>query len=230
MKKLLISVWLILFCQQAFCVPKKIVVIRHADKAVQTNRSQALSAQGLVRSIKFAYYFLNNFGEPDFFFAKSPNDEKGGEVSIRELQTIAPLANITAQFHPEEPFNSHPINRKFTGAEYQKLANHILTHEKFNNKIIVICWNHKNLPDLAVALGATSKPADWSDDNFDSVYVFEYGRRGKLYSFTILDNQYPVEKITWEKLHSYLQMSQRDGLQFNMIWSAISGSKWGAIF
>lgn len=188
----------------AIATPEQIIIIRHADKLKQENKGPTLSAKGYIRAIKFAYYYLKNYREPDFLFAKNPEDNHGKDISFRELQTLAPLANMLEQAHPENYISVlHPYNSD----EYQKLADLILTNKKFNHKTILICWNHLNIPNLAHALGVTASIPDWSDKDFDSVFVLNYYNRD-VPDFIILRNQYPMtDEPTWMTIQPYTHSS-----------------------
>ena len=62
----LMAVCLCAFATTVIAAPREIIIIRHADKLDQDETGPALSAQGVMRSLKFAFYFLDKFGEPDF--------------------------------------------------------------------------------------------------------------------------------------------------------------------
>jgi hypothetical protein len=50
-------------------------------------------------------------------------------------------------------------------------------------------------------LGVTQKLATWENNNYDMVYVLKYNTEGKVNSFQILKNQYPVNvNPTWREL------------------------------
>jgi len=179
-----------------YAIPHKIVLVRHADKLQQKFTGPAISAKGYVRAIKFSFYYLNYFGEPDFVFAGKP---KGKDASIRELQTVGPLINILAVRHPDTVFNiMHPYQHD----QYEKLAKYILQDKKFDNKSVLICWRHTKIIELAEALGVKDELEPWADDDFDSVFVIEYDKSGKISRFNILRHQYPVNPtVTWEEIY-----------------------------
>lgn len=184
-----------LFSAFTYATPREIILVRHADKLVQLDPGPTLSAKGYVRTLKFTNYFLKQFGEPDFIVAGDP---KNKDSSIRELQTIAPLVNILSQRHPNDSIN---ILHPFTHDEYKDLANLLLSDNKFNDKLILICWRHTNIVPLAKALGVKDTLAPWPDDDYDSVFIIQYNRSGNIDKFSILHNQYPMSKdVTWDEL------------------------------
>lgn len=184
----------------ACATPRQIILIRHTDKLAQHHTGPALSAKGYVRALKFSFYFLNYFGEPDFVIAGKP---KGKNASIRELQTIGPLVNILAERHPDTGFS---ILHPYTHEEYEELTKYILNDTKFNNKLILICWRHTKIIELAKELGVKDKLKPWADDDYDSVYILDYGKSGKINKFTILNNQYPMQnQVTWDNVYQHVQ-------------------------
>ena len=40
--------------------------------------------------------------------------------------------------------------------------------------MVLICWEHKHIPLIAQALGATNAPSAWSGSDFDSVWEIDY--------------------------------------------------------
>jgi hypothetical protein len=51
---------------------------------------------------------------------------------------------------------------------------------------VLICWEHKRIPAIAAALGATDSPvpAQWPSARFDVVWVFERAGPDAVWSFT----------------------------------------------
>lgn len=187
MKKWLL-IFLLMLTNVAIATPKAIIIIRHGDKLDQPQPGPALSAKGQVRAVKFAFYYLEKFGEPDFVFAPNPNSFVGKNSSIRELQTVAPLINMLSRKHPETGF---PILHPYENADFKKLASYVLKDKMFNDKTILICWSHKKIPQLAEKLGIKQSLPQWQAADYDSVYVIKYDNE-QVSEFTILNNQYPV--------------------------------------
>ena len=184
----------------AFAVPKEVIIIRHGDKLLQPEPGPTLSPKGIVRSLAFAHYFINQFGEPDFIVATAPINEQGKDSSIRELQTIAPLANLVAAHHAKTDF---PILHPYKSSEFSRLANYLLKDKKFAGKKILICWNHTVIPQLAETLGVSESLQVWPSDDFDTVYVLQYDSKGAVTQFKMLHNQYPVTfNGSWQELYN----------------------------
>lgn len=100
--------------------------------------------------------------------------------------------NDQKEYYVYHPFRNH---------QYKELAAALLNQSKYNQKMILICWHHGHANRLAQALGVTQTIPKWPHDAFDTVYVLRYDANGKLSSFQILKNQYPVnQNPSWESL------------------------------
>lgn len=180
--------------------PKEIIIIRHADKLNQEESGPALSATGLIRSIKFSFYFLQKFGEPDFIIAADDQKENGRELAIRSIQTVAPLANIMQERYPEMDF---PIIHPYSSDRYDLLAHFLLNDTQFDDARVLICWSHQRIAKLAFALGVQQTLPTWPKNDYDTVYVIRYAVSSHNPKFTELKNQFPINtNYTWEKLLS----------------------------
>lgn len=187
--KQLIFIFLFALANVVMAMPKEVIIIRHADKLDQPRPGPTLSAKGQVRAVKFAFYYLEKFGEPDFVIAVNPYSFIGKNSSIRELQTVAPLINLLSSKHPETGF---PILHPYESADFKNLAKFVLKDKMFNGKVVLICWNHTKIPQLAERLGVRQAITKWGSADYDSVYVIKYAD-DKVSEFTILNNQYPVK-------------------------------------
>jgi hypothetical protein len=193
----------LVFVSFVYAAPREVIIIRHGDKLQQTETGPALSAKGEIRSIKFAFYFLNKFGVPDYMIAADPVDTQGKNSSIRPIQTLAPLANMLEEKYPEVDV---PILHPYESSDYAKLAKYILDNKQFNGKLILICWSHGKIPDLAAKLGVNDPIPDWDKNDYDSVYVLNFDGSGKVKEFNILSNQYPVDfSGSWRDLLFMMQ-------------------------
>jgi hypothetical protein len=190
MKKLIIFFIILAFYGvSAYAIPKQIVIIRHADKWSE-EPGNTLNPRGYLRAVKFSEYYLEKFKiVPDFIFAPNPNTKKS---SLRPIQTVAPLAN-NRECIAKEVY----IDHEYTLGEERNLAKEILKNKKYNDKNILICWEHTRIVGILNNLGFKEN-ITWNQDNYDSVYVLSFAH-GKLNTTMRLDNQYPVPDIKdWE--------------------------------
>lgn len=199
MKRIITSVLLslILLPLIVLAAPSEIVIIRHADKWTK-KPGPFLSPKGQVRAERFTEYYLKNFNAPDFIFASRPGDlnHASESLSMRPVQTIAPLANQLAYEGKHVEINADYLQKR-----YPVLADHLLHSKKFQNKMILICWHHGRINNLTQALGVKQPLAKWPMPVYDMVYVLKYNTAGQLISFQILKDQYPVKaNPTWQEL------------------------------
>ena len=199
MKQLWIAI-LLFTTLTTFATPREIVLIRHADRSADKYISgQFLSAKGEVRAAKFAYYFVKKFGRPDALFAAKPSDKHNFKESpaYRAIQTLAPIAWLLEAHSKQNVW----VNAPYMEHEYRSLAHDLQTQEKFNHALVLICWEHSQLNNFAHALGVTQTLPQYPEEVYDTVYDLKYDEEGKLISFALLKNQYPVHSNpTWKEM------------------------------
>jgi len=144
----------------AIAKPAQIALIRHAEKISDTDIH--LSTKGWKRAKALPRLFLENpellkHGPPAALFAMG---QKHADSSLRAIET---LKYLSESLH-------HKINDDFEKNEEDKLVKQILKDASLDGKLVVICWEHKKLRDLAKSLGAHDVPK-WSDERFDRVWL-----------------------------------------------------------
>lgn len=148
-----------LFC--AFAIPKKVIIIRHAEKIEGGN---GLNLRGFERAGALPYYFsgtpLYNDPAPTHIFATALEEP---DSSVRPIQTCTPIAN-----HYEVP-----LNIDFKHTETEELAQEILKNPKYNNSTVLICWSHGHIRPIVLALGGED-PGQWPKEVFDQVYLLTF--------------------------------------------------------
>lgn len=203
---LLAGLLLLLFVSPVEAGPARIVLIRHADKLPQKDCGPALSPKGQVRAERFVAYYLEHFGAPDFILATHPVSPDpagsggklaGYELSIREIQTVAPLANHLAHVGKE----AFPIDHPYAADQVAALAAELFTEARYDGKNLLVCWDHYNIPRVLKALRVSETVAPVPGDAYDWVYVIRYRPDGRVEKLDILKDQYPVGNPgTWEDL------------------------------
>ena len=154
---------LLLITTTASATPAQILLIRHAEKPEIGN---GLSEDGFKRAQALRHYFETNpavtkFGTPVAIYAMAPKDEDG---SIRAIQTVAPLArDLNLEIHQD-----------FTKKKIKDLAKEILSNPDYDGKMVLICWEHKIIPDIAERLGVDPRPQDWPGSDFSTVFEINY--------------------------------------------------------
>lgn len=105
------------------------------------------------------------FSTPDFLFAAA-----GSDFSNRPIETISPLSGALRL-----PINPG-LTKPYTDKEYAKLAAYLLSNPTFAGKVILICWHHGTIPELARALQAhiPGRLSKWNPTVFDRVWEIKY--------------------------------------------------------
>ncbi|MBA3813604.1 MAG: histidine phosphatase family protein [Alphaproteobacteria bacterium] len=170
MKKIFLITGLILtVLSAASATPKKVVIIRHAEK-IQGGKD--LNLQGYKRAGALPYYFsgtpIYNDPAPRHIFAAALDE---ADSSVRPIQTCTPIAN----------YFKVPLNIEFKHTETDQLAQEILKNPKYDGSTVLVCWSHGHIRPLVLALGGED-PGKWNADIFDQVYLltFEDSTQPKL--------------------------------------------------
>ena len=140
--------------------PSLIMIIRHGEKP-EGEKDLNLTPQGYARAKALATVIPDHFPRPDFLFAA-----KKSKGSDRPIETITPLSKALDE----------PIDSQFKADEVEQIAHAILDNPKYAGKVVLICWHHEKIPDLAKALGAKDAPEKWSGKVFDQVWEITYDR------------------------------------------------------
>lgn len=174
--------------------PSQVIIIRHGEKLGDPSQDASggpnLSIRGSARAAALPSLFLPaapeldcaltadtmlkyfgasynqiksqgsppRFAAPDFLFATQASDN-----SNRPVETITPLS-IALQV---------PINANHPNGDFANVAQDILTNSKYTGKIVLVCWHHSTIPNLATALGIKSPPP-WDGYVFDRIWQITY--------------------------------------------------------
>lgn len=148
--------------------PGQIILIRHAEKPA-SEHDVHLSERGRSRANALVSLFatnktLNAFQTPVALFAAKHTRSHPSE---RPYETLEPLAKHLKL----------PIQMPFASKDYAAMASMILKNPTFENKSIVICWVHDEIPDLCMALGVKAKQSQWKSEVYDRCYVITYPKK-----------------------------------------------------
>ena len=182
------------------------MMIRHAEKPVAAVKKppapayngieifgeadkDSLIPQGWQRAGALNSLFGSSFGPlpvPQFLFA--PN-EFGNGTSKRPYETITPLSEklgltINAAQDPKAP-----------GSYSKKDYAQMLTAATGCDGVVLICWEHGEIPSLANWLLGSKSAPKWPGDRFDIVWVFDLASAGTSYTL----NQVPQLLLATDK-------------------------------
>jgi phosphohistidine phosphatase SixA len=141
--------------------PTLIMIIRHGEKPDESSGAENpnLTPRGYARAKALATVIPEHFPQPDFLFAA-----KNSKGSDRPVETITPLSKALDE----------PIDSKFKADDVEGLAHAVLTEAQYRGKVVLICWHHEKIPDLAKALGVKDAPDKWNSSVFDQVWEITY--------------------------------------------------------
>lgn len=150
---------LALFCPNLQAIPSQVMIIRHAERPTI---GKSLAAKGKERAAALAPSFQNGKWDlPATIYAQRPSKQ---DKSRQSIQTVAPLAEaLTVK-----------VNTTYQNLETAKIAQEIRTRPDLRGKVILICWDHEFIPELAKRLGAKNAPRKWDQDSFDRIWLLSY--------------------------------------------------------
>jgi len=156
-----LAIVLVLACR-ALAQPAEVIIIRHAEKPPQGNE---LSQQGRERAAALVPYFLEtpdvlDFKKPVAIYAQAPKKES----SVRSIQTVEPLANVLKL----------TINDSYTRDDFAKMVREIMNNEDYEGHTVLICWEHKVIPEIAKAFGVDDAPTKWPGAAFDRTWSIKF--------------------------------------------------------
>ena len=176
--------------------PSQVLIIRHGEKVGDPKKDndggRHLSVRGSARAAAVPSLFLaalpqlscalhhhavdfvgsyrqipskgatSRFPTPNFIFATARSKH-----SKRPIETVTPLAAAL----------NLPINDRFADKDpdIKQMAGAILHDLAFAGKVVLICWHHGKIPDIAKALGI-SQPPKWDGKAFDRVWQITFPR------------------------------------------------------
>lgn len=145
-----------------------ILIIRHAEKP---NEGSGLTPTGQKRALAYVHYFQTYQvdGKPlrlDHLIVSADTPH-----SQRPRLTLLPLSQAA----------NLPLDNQFADKDVAALAAMLQTRPR--GKAILICWHHKEIPEILQALGAGPAilPNDkWPDSVFNQVIQLRYDSNGHL--------------------------------------------------
>lgn len=170
-----------LFCAAAVqAAPAQVVLIRHAEKPGHSNE---LSEQGFKRARALPRFFasepaVTRYGPPAAIYAAAPKHE---DSSIRSIQTVTPLAESLGL----------EIRADYTRGQVTKLARDIMENPAYEGRMVLVCWQHGAIPEIAWELARyggsaaavqLALPQGWPEEDFDRAWLLDLSR-GKVVSF-----------------------------------------------
>jgi hypothetical protein len=172
--------------------PSQILIIRHGEKLGSADNDNDggpnLSPRGSARALALPSLFAPAMPQTDCALAGKTGSVTGiyGRMAIQgnapRFAMPAFVFATKASHHSNRPVEtvsgllaafSLPLDDSHADDDYCKVAQDILTHSKYAEQIILVCWHHGKIPVLAQALGV-SEPPSWPGTVFDRVWQLLY--------------------------------------------------------
>ncbi|SEA41636.1 hypothetical protein SAMN05444680_102313 [Variovorax sp. YR216] len=148
----LFAVLLSAFTCEAAAEDLRILIVRHGEKP-QTGDN--LSCQGENRALALPAVLMKKFGRPGLAYVPKL-ETKASTRHARMFQTVTPFA-----IQQDLTVNSKYAEEDVTGAAQDVLQ---------QTGLVLMVWEHTQIPPLAKALGVKNPPS-WRKDDFDSIWV-----------------------------------------------------------
>jgi hypothetical protein len=161
---------LLLLSAKAIALPAEIILLRHAEKPNDPNDVH-LTQVGGQRAEMLAGYLtstppLTNAGLPSVLIATAWTRHNRSRRPFETLEPVAKRLNLN-------------IQQPFLAEDYAKLAHYVLTSPECDKKVVVICWVHDNLAELAKAIGIRPKPPEWKGSVYDQVWKITWPKKNR---------------------------------------------------
>ena len=142
--------------------PAQVILIRHAEKPPEGNE---LSQKGRERAAALAPYFLGRpevvqFKTPVAIYAQGLKKEDSCADRWRPYKALAAALKLA-------------VIDKYTHDEFPRMVEEILSRPEYDGKMVLICWEHKAIPDMARAFGV-KKPPEWPGAVFDRTWIITF--------------------------------------------------------
>jgi hypothetical protein len=157
--------------------PAEIILLRHAEKPAVGSE---LNARGWERARALVALFTRDArvlenGPAFAIFAGAPEKQGGSVRSIQTIGATGKALGVTVDSHVKRD-------------EIGELVQAVMNLPGSEGKTVIICWEHKKIPEMLKAFGWTTGPGAWDDQVFDRLWVLDFDH-GKPVRFRDLPQQ-----------------------------------------
>lgn len=173
----------------AYAHPLQVIIARHAEKA----GASELCKMGNERAQALVHQYLGE-GAGDSLFAPGQSPAALMAMTVHTIETVTPAAD---SWHmPVVRYAVTPKEGGKTDAEEieenertQEAANDVLTDPRYDDKIVVMVWEHKRIasakleqkfPDQPITLrqllhlDQVGAPPTWPDQTYDYFWIVDF--------------------------------------------------------
>jgi hypothetical protein len=149
--------------QFALSAPTQVIIIRHAEKPPT---GDDLNAKGRQRAAALVPYFLET---PEVLEYKTPvaiyaQKSTESHKSRRPVDTIKGLAKALNQDLIQYPREDALL-----------MVKDIMAKPEYEGKMVLICWSHTGIPDMAKAFGVKEVP-EWPGSVYDRTWIINFDK------------------------------------------------------
>ena len=147
----------------ARAAPAQIIFLRHAEKPLIGSE---LDKRGWERATALAKLFTQDpraleHGPAAAIYAMKAEKNHG---SVRAIQTMEATAQA---LHVK-------IKSKYLRDDVDDLVAAIRKNKEVDGKTVIICWEHKVIPEMLKAFGWADGPKKWDGDSYDRLWVLDF--------------------------------------------------------
>ena len=150
----------------AIASPAQVFIMRHGEKPAAFFASTTQ---------------LKQFGPPVAIYAMAPSKT---DSANRPVETVAPLAKALGI----------QINSSFAKLQIVQLVTQIMNSPAYNNKSVLICWEHTMIPQIAKDFGATMAPQAWDGNVFNQIWVLSLAGNRVINFNSLLETILPSDR------------------------------------
>jgi hypothetical protein len=145
--------------------PAQIIFLRHAEKPATGSE---LNERGRQRAQALVGLFANDprtreHGVPVAIYAGAPAKAGGSVRSIETIQPTGLALKIAVDTH-------------ITRDEIDALVRAIMEAPAYEGKTVIVCWEHKKIPEMLKAFGWSAGPGRWDDAVFDRLWLLDFAQ------------------------------------------------------
>ncbi|MSU51032.1 MAG: hypothetical protein EXS37_18405 [Opitutus sp.] len=145
--------------------PAQIIFLRHAEKPPS---GPELSKRGQKRAQALVQLFTRDpraleHGPAVAIFAMKPARNRGSVRAIQTMEAVGRALNV-------------PVHSRLTREEIAPLVRAIIDTPAYDRKTVVVCWEHKKIPEMLAAFGWSGGPGKWRREVYDRLWVLDFTR------------------------------------------------------
>jgi hypothetical protein len=155
----------------ARAAPAEIIFLRHGEKP---EHGPELNARGWERAQALATLFTHDrrvldHGRAVAIYAASPATAGGSIRSIQTMEATGKALKIS-------------VDREISRDDIDGLVRAIMGSPAYKGKTVLVCWEHKKIPEMLPAFGWPQGPKRWDDSIFDRLWIleFDHGRPARF--------------------------------------------------